>query len=341
MSANKPLRIAVNGCGKRATGFWLRRLRKNPLVRIIAICDIVAAPCEQAVAELFGDLPEADRPRVFTDPVRMYAETSPDAAIILTVHGLHYEHCLQALDAGCHISVEKPMATSVNQARDLAQRVNASGKVFQVAFNFPYSERSSSFRAELHAGKHGKLQGISAVIAQPWQSMQIGTWRMRPELSGGGMIYDTGTHLLQGVLYLATSEPVEVSAHVDNCGSPVDINGTANIRFADGTLASVAIIGNGAPHCRISLLLDNGAAEFTSLHGHDLNLSDKEGKPVALPPIDKSKRHDDNFINAILSGEAIRSGADEGLRICELLDAIYSSSQLGKTVPLQLTPATV
>lgn len=330
----KPMRVVIHGCGNRGAGFWMRRLARRDDVRIAGVCDLNADICAKAIAAHMPAAAADMLPRIFTDPREMYALPDLDAAFVATIHSLHHEHVRLALDAGCHVCVEKPLATSVEDSRELLELAAASGRLLQVAFNFPYSERSSGLRADIHAGRFGKVQSITALIAQPWLSMQRGTWRMDRGLSGGGMLYDTGTHLLQGVLYLHPSEPTHVYARIDQAGTAVDINGQIVVGFADGTNAAVSIVGNAPARCRINVMLDKGAIEFTSIQGHDATVTDEEGKPVELPPFDKNRRHEGNFFGAIRGEEQLRSDGRDGLRVCELLDAIFESARTGQTVAL-------
>lgn len=327
------IRTVIHGCGNRSAGFWVPRLLKQPQVRIVGLCDYNVALCEQMLTKQFASAKEL--PVVFENPRAMYEQLRPDAAVIVTAHSLHDEHCRMALDAGCHVTVEKPMTSTLEQAISLTQRVEEVGKVFQVAFNFPYSQCSSAIRKDITEGKYGVIQSIHASISQPWRSLHMGTWRMDPSLSGGGFMHDTGTHLIQAVLYLQPSAPVEVYASVNHLDCDVDINGAIQLRFEDDSVASLSFCGNGPPRCRIGVTFETGGLEFSSLHGHDAVVWDQESRDVPLPAFDRTIRHEHNFINAINGVEAVRSGAADGVLVCEVLEAAYASARLGKAVALE------
>jgi predicted dehydrogenase len=336
MSMNtRDLRVVIHGCGGRSAGFWIPRLLKQPGVCIVGLCDYNVQLCRDLLTTRFGEV--EPKPRIFEDPRQMYEQLAPDAAVIVTAHALHDEHCELALDAGCHISVEKPMATTLDRALALGQRVQAAGKVFQVAFNFPYSERSHGLRQAIEGGRFGPVQALHASISQPWRSMHRGTWRMDPSLSGGGFLHDTGTHLLQAVLYLHTAQPVQVSAQIDCLDCPVDINAAVQIRFDDDTAANLTFCGNSPSRCIVQVAGESGGVQFTSLHGHDATAWDAQGQEIALPAFDKSIRHEHNFLAAIHDGQPVRSGWRDGVRVCELVEAAYASAQLGR--PVDLAPA--
>src|SRR5690606_4419729 len=74
---------------------------------------------------------------LYTDAAQMYREAQPDAVVIVTPHTQHYAQARQALQAGCHVLLEKPMVTDSNDAHELAKVVESAGKIFVVGYNTP------------------------------------------------------------------------------------------------------------------------------------------------------------------------------------------------------------
>ena len=143
------VRVAILGCGGMA-GAHARRLAPNPDVQIVALSDVDEPRVESFIQK---HLSEYDpKPAIFTDPAQMYAEAKPDGVVIVTPHTLHFEHGMQALDAGCHVLMEKPMVTDAGQAHQLAARGEGDGQDLRHRLQHP-----------LHAGVqippgHGPLQ---------------------------------------------------------------------------------------------------------------------------------------------------------------------------------------
>src|SRR5262249_57307566 len=100
-----------------------------------ALCDVDEAFLTRFVERNLADYER--RPPFFTDPAKMYAEAKPDAVVIVTPHTLHFEHGMQALQAGCHVLMEKPMVTDSDQAHRLAAEVEKAGKIFTIGYNTP------------------------------------------------------------------------------------------------------------------------------------------------------------------------------------------------------------
>ena len=100
MSEAEPLRVAFLGCG-RIADLQCLGYRDHPQARIVAVCDRAEATARQRADE-WGV------PRVYTDAEQLLADPEIDAVEILTPHHLHEQHAASALQAGKHVSLQKP-----------------------------------------------------------------------------------------------------------------------------------------------------------------------------------------------------------------------------------------
>jgi predicted dehydrogenase len=233
-------RVAFLGCGGIMHKHALQS-RELPEVEIVGLCDISPANMAKLVEKSLTHLPTP--PPTFATPADMYRATRPDAVVIATPHTLHYGQACEALDAGCHVLVEKPMVTDLGQAIDLERRVSRAGKVLCIGYNTPCTAELYTLRDMIRTEELGKLKVVSLYLSQNWYRNTKGLWRQDPALSGGGQMYDSGAHLMNSLVWTVESDVAEVYAHIDRLDTAVDINGTATIRFANGVLASVAIAG--------------------------------------------------------------------------------------------------
>ncbi len=124
----------------------------------------------------------------------MYTELHPDAVLISTPHTLHFAQGMQALEAGCHIYMEKPMVTSLEHAYRLADQVRESGKILVIGYNTPCSPEFYYVRQLIREKTFGNLEMVSGYLSQ---GSAAGKRQMAAEsaLSGGGQAYDSGAHL--------------------------------------------------------------------------------------------------------------------------------------------------
>ena len=325
------IRLAMIGCGGNSSGH-ARRLKGNSDVQIVAGCDVNK---EIVKGYIDRNLPElAPRPSAFDDIDEMFAKVKPDAVLISTPHTLHFGQGMKALDAGCHVFMEKPMVTAAEDAYTITEKVKEAGKVFVVGYNTPCSANFHYLREQIRNKSLGKLELVTGYITQNWLRGTMGKWRQEPELSGGGQAYDSGAHLLNSLCWSVESNIDEVYALIDNCGSKVDINSSINIRFENGVLAGIVISGNcpspGGTH--MAFIFDGGRIEIDGWSGGWIRVFEGN-KHIEKPPITddmSAGSADRNFVDAILGRAEPRTSAVNGIIQCELMDAIYESARTGQ-----------
>lgn len=323
------IRLAMIGCGGNSSGH-ANNLKRHPDVQIVAAVDVSKDIANRYIERIFSDIDP--KPKAFDDMKTMLSEIKPDAVLISTPHTLHFEQGMLALEAGCHVFMEKPMVTSSEHAYMLAQKVKETGKVFVIGYNTPCTANFYYLREQIRKKKFGRLELVVGYITQNWLKATIGTWRQDPKLSGGGQAYDSGAHLLNSLCWSVESPIAEVFAFIDNCGAPVDINSSINIKFESGTLASMVISGN-CPNSssHMCFIFDGGRIEIDGWGGGWIRVFEGN-KFVENPPITPDMSAgpaDHNFIDAILGRAEPRTSVINGIIHSELMDAIYESAQTG------------
>lgn len=323
------IRLAMIGCGGNSSGH-ARRMNGNPDVQIVGACDVST---EIANAYIDRNVPDLEpRPGAYDDIDKMLAEVNADAVLISTPHTLHFGQGMKALDAGCHVFMEKPMVTAAADAYTIAKKVEETGKVFVVGYNTACSANFYYLREQIRSGALGKLELVIGYITQNWMRATAGKWRQEPSLSGGGQAYDSGAHLLNSLCWSVESNIDEVYAFIDNCGTKVDINSSINVRFGNGVMASIVVSGNcpspGGTH--MAFIFDNGRVEIDGWGGGWMRVF-KGNELIENPEIpDVGSSPDDNFIDAIMGRAEARTSAVNGIIQCELMDAIYKSAETGQ-----------
>src|SRR4051794_24292908 len=122
------LRIGILGCGPIAQFAHFDACRKARNAELYAICDLAD--------DLRTGMQAIHQPRVaYRDYEAMLADSQVEAVIIAVADQYHVPACLQAISAGKHVLVEKPLGVSVEECLDLRERVQASGRVLQVGNN--------------------------------------------------------------------------------------------------------------------------------------------------------------------------------------------------------------
>lgn len=324
------IRLAMIGCGGNSSGH-ARNMNRNPDVQIVAACDVNTDIANNYITR---NLPElTPKPAAYDNLDKMLAEVKPDAVLISTPHTLHFEQGMKALDAGCHVFMEKPMVTAADDAYTLADKVKKTGKVFIIGYNTPCSGNFYYLRKAIRENTFGKLELVTGYITQNWKRGTTGTWRQKPELSGGGQAYDSGAHLLNSLCWSVESNVAEVYAFIDNCGTPVDINSSINVRFENGAFAGIVISGNcpGPGGTHMAFIFDDGRIEIDGWGGGWIRVFDNKKliEPSPVTPEMSAGSADQNFIDAIMGRAEPRTSVMNGIIHSELMDAIYESAKTG------------
>ena len=125
-----------------------------------------------------------------------------DVVAIVTPNNMHHGPAKAFLEAGIHVICDKPLCTSLGEARDLVEVVDRSGKIFALTHNYTGYPMVRQMREMIAAGEIGDIRVIQAEYAQDWLATKLeetgqkqASWRTDPMRSGaGGCIGDIGTH---------------------------------------------------------------------------------------------------------------------------------------------------
>jgi predicted dehydrogenase len=355
-----PVRVGVIGVGGIAVLRHLPAyagLRERGEAEVVALCDVDAARARTVAAEW-------SVPVVCADEHELLARPDIDAVSICTPNVAHYAQALAALRAGKHVMCEKPLAMTVEQARELTATARQAGLVTGVNFRYRWIPAALFVTDLLRSGAlgrvyHGIFDYLSGPLADPERPMG---WRTRRAEAGSGALGDLGSHLIDlAAHWLGEARRVDgrLTTYVterpapDGGRLPVDVDDAANftIEYENGAhghfLATRMALGRGN-YQRIELYGSQGAVSYTfdkwdrggdrvqvCLGGEQARFggfSSTQVEPAHLlgTPIGALLE----FVAAIRAGrEAVPSFAD-GLRAQEIMAAIEASAANGQPVEL-------
>jgi predicted dehydrogenase len=161
------------------------------------------------------------------------------------------------------------------------------------------------------------------------------------------MLYDSGAHLLNAMMWLMNEPVVEVGCFASDCDSPVDINGVAMLRFAGGAMASIAIGGNCPPFRTEIQIQTDRMLIVTDQYGGKLEITGRDKKPI-YPHVPHAEDTDHpaagtphlNFVNALLGRGTLAAPVRYGVLLSALMDAMYESAAKRALVPVKPVPLT-
>ena len=263
-----------------------------------------------------------------------------DAVTIASPHTMHFDQALAALDASLHVHLEKPMVTDLGGAQALIDRADEEGLTLAVGYQRHFDPRFHELRRIVDSGRIGDPHMVVCHLEQEWIQWTKDEWRSDPTLSGGGQLYDSGSHLLDAMLWVTRSKPVTVAAAVDHRDYDVDVNSALAVvldRDGDRLTASVAVSGEGssipAPGESLRVIGTDGMVSFD---GETIEVTEDDMTYHATPPEPDFERLTEkklrNFVDAARDEADLAIPAVDALRVTALTEAAYESSTTGRRV---------
>jgi predicted dehydrogenase len=167
-----------------------------------------------------------------------------EAVAIVTPNNVHYPAAKAFLEAGIHVICDKPLTSSLADAKKLAALVQKSGRLFVLTHNYTGYPMVRQAREMVGAGKLGQLRLVQAEYPQDWLTEKIedsgqkqAAWRVDPRQSGaGGSTGDIGTHAYNLARFVSGLELDSLSADLDSfvAGRALDDNAHILLRFKGG-----------------------------------------------------------------------------------------------------------
>lgn len=344
MTNARKLRYGFIGAGGIA-GAHMRELIQRDDVELVAMADVSEAAMDRHQEQFGID-------GIYADWNEMLAAEKLDAVSVCTPNKLHEQPTIDALDAGCDVLCEKPLAHSAAAGERMLAAARRSGRKLAIGFQYRYHPRTQFLRQGFDAGAFGNI--LYARI-RALRRRGIPNWGVfgRKDLQGGGPLIDIGVHVLEMAHYaMGSPTPVSASADMftyigdkpsDRVESPwkgwdyqnytVEDLAVGRIRFAGGAIAHIEAAF--AAHIEqdewnFELLGDEGGARwhppriFTDEHGHMVDKS-----PGWLPDGAIFARKMNNFVDHCLYDEPSLAPGEDGLALQRMLDALYRSAENG------------
>ncbi len=321
MSTTKVIIVGTGGIAKFHLGKILERPRSSNVVGLVEINEASRASTRDVFITAGKEVP----PFFSSIKEAVKAETGANSVLIATPHKFHVENICESLRAGWDVLIEKPMVLSAAEARRVIRVRDKTGKLVVIGFPGSLSAQIKKAKQMIAKGAIGRLTSISAYVHQDWKKPQTGTWRQVPEISGGGFLFDTGSHMINTVVDLLGDDVASVNAQFDNRGTPVEIVSSVIGRSKSGIQFSLCA-GGDSILCQsgVFLLGDKGVIE-TGIWGEKLSIKTAKNPEFTPVPVPGSYSVWDQFLK-------IRNGkmenpcpAEIGLRFAHLMDLIRKS----------------
>ena len=341
-SSNEPARIGVIGVGWWATFNHIPVTVEHADAALVALADPdadrVAKTCERFSV-----------PGRYTDFRAMIAQENLDGVIVASPHVAHFENAMTALEAGCHVLVEKPMTTSAGDARALELAATTAGKQILIPCGWNFGAYTNHAADWVTAGRIGTVSHVACQMASALGDLFAGAPMLetadhmyRPPPStwadparAGGYGWGQMSHSLAWVFRVAGLDPDQVFCFAGKSPTGVDYYDAAAIRFSSGATMATSGAATVPKHCGFQLdirIFGSDGMILFDVERDRLELRRNDGADEILDLAAGDCAYDApapvlSFID-ICNGRPVINQADAtvGRKVVETLDALYRSA---------------
>jgi predicted dehydrogenase len=220
------LRLGVIGFGNVVRGIHLQALRRLSGVEVAAVAESDSRRRSEAERLL-------PRAAVVPSYEEMLSNHDVSAVMVCLPSTSQAAAAVAALESGKHVYVEKPIATTLADARDVVRAWRRAGTVGMVGLNYRLHPHYRRAREVIRSGRLGEIVGVRSVFSTP-AAVQQPDWKMS-RASGGGVLLDLGSHHVDLVHFLL-ERPVRTAFAELRSQRWEDDSATLELRLDDGTL---------------------------------------------------------------------------------------------------------
>lgn len=339
MTSSNRIGVAVVGLGSIAEHAVLPAFRHSKKTRLVAL----VSGNERKAARLAQRFGAADY-YSYDDYALCLNHPQVEAVFIATPNGAHADFTERAASAGKHVLVEKPIATTVEDARRMIEACRVADVRLMVAYRKYFDPASLALKKLAASGKLGRLRIMHSSFTI-MASKKAPAWKLDRRLAGGGSLMDLGIYCVNTARWIVERDPVEAFGYMWS-GDPerykeVEENAAFRLTFPDG-LVLEASSSYGAAQCHfLRLHGERGWAALDPAFAWDeeRRLFGKIGGrwfEKVFKPIDEFALELDALAAAIRARRDPEPNGVEGLRDLVIMQAIYRSAREARAVPINV-----
>lgn len=272
----------------------------------------------------------------------LLSDPAVDAVVIATPHDRHTEIAVLAAQAGKHILLEKPMAPTLAECRQIAGAAQDAGVQLMLGHVNHFVQAYQVAKSVLDSGEMGDVVMGTATMQKYWMESNRRDWHLDRK-SGGGVWMTVGVHPLDRLMWLVDSPVTSVSAQFGTRFNEqrADDAGMAFLRFENGAVGNVVSVGyvEGAPKHLTELVCTRGMLNVDYAAGVTIGRQERwQTIPDSMPAgnwmAEALVNEWRGFLHALDTGSAPPVAADFALHVMQVLFAAEESSAQRREVPV-------
>lgn len=334
---NRPVRVAIVGCGAQAQLAHIPVLKASPGAQLVALCD-------NDVRKLNSLCDLHDIRRRFTDFDDLKEARDIDAVIIATPNHLHAPMAIAALQYGKDVLCEMPLGLDPTEAESVVATATKHGRHLMPCLPTRLRPDVQTIRRFIDGGELGRLHYCKAGWLQGRDSWSLSGWRAHRLRAGGGAFLLLGVPVLDAALaLLAPARPVSVvgSAHHRSPQSDVEDTAFAMIRFENDILLTVEVgwsLLQEKDFTYLNLMGSTGAALLNpvqihkEMHGHLVDVTPR----MSTRDLDRAAHRllINLWLDALVRNPVPAVSPNEAVLVSRIVAAFYESQKSRCEVPL-------
>ena len=267
-----------------------------------------------------------------------------DAVYVATPNATHREYATAAADHGKHVVCEKPLETSTDRAREIVDACDDAGVTLMTAYRLQVEPTVRRSRELVREDVVGQVVQVHGGFSHPLlEHAEPDTWRLDPDLAGGGALVDLGIYPLNTVRYLLGCDLDGVYATTHSSGEPfdaVDEHVAFQLEFGSGATASCTASFDAHASSQLELVGTEGKIHIESPFGgvvpQEMVVESGDIRmEYTGPRVDEVREEFDYFGYCVLTDTDPEPDGEDGVADLAAIEAAYESAETGCRVGLE------
>lgn len=267
-----------------------------------------------------------------------------DAIYVAAPNALHGRYATAAAEFGKHVLCEKPLEISVDRARNVVDACEDAGVTLMTAYRLQTEPTVRRTRDLVRDGVIGEVVQVHGGFSHPLlEHASPDTWRLDPDLAGGGALVDLGIYPLNTIRFLLDCEPTDVFATTHSEGGPfeeVDEHVAFQLEYETDATASCTASFDAHASSALELVGTEGMIDIESPFGgvvpQEMTVESGDMRmEYTGPRIDEVREEFDYFAYCVLTGTDPEPDGEDGLADLRTIEAAYESAETGSRVDLE------